>query len=154
MSFTTKNGTHGARQPGGPLLRLMNSLITRRIRKGGPLMGGTEGLVLTTIGAKSGQPRSTPLVWFPGQDGTWLIVASAAGAARNPAWYYNVAAHPDRVQIEVGGRTISVNAEQLHGKERERAWRAITSASARFTKYQQQTDRELPIIRLTEQPTR
>lgn len=154
MSFTTKNGTHGARQPGGPLLRLMNNLITRRIRKGRPLMGGTDGLVLTTIGAKSGQRRSTPLVWFPGQSGSWLIVASAAGAARNPAWYYNIAAHPDEVEIEVDGRTVPVRAEQLHGEERETAWRAITSASARFTKYQQQTDRELPIIRLTEQPTR
>lgn len=150
MSFTTRNGTTGARQPGGRLLRVMNRLITKRIRKGGKLMGGTDGLVLTTIGAKSGQLRSTPLVWFPGADGGWLIVASAAGAPRNPAWYYNIAAHPDRVQIEVGGRTIPVTATQLHGAERQTAWRAITSASARFTKYQQQTDRELPIILLTE----
>jgi deazaflavin-dependent oxidoreductase (nitroreductase family) len=150
MSFTTKNGTTGARQPGGRLLRLMNGLITRRIRKGGRLMGGTDGVVLTTIGRKSGQPRSTPLVWFPGADGSWLIVASAAGAPRNPAWYYNIAAHPDRVQIEIGGRSIPVSAVQLHGAERETAWRAITAASPRFTRYQQQTDRELPVIRLTE----
>jgi deazaflavin-dependent oxidoreductase (nitroreductase family) len=149
MSFTTKNGTRGARQPGGRLLRLMNGVITRRIRKGAKLMGGTDGLVLTTIGRKSGEPRSTPLVWFPGEDGSWPIVASAAGAPRNPAWYYNIAAHPDRVQIQIGGRSIPVAAAQLHGEERERAWRAITSASARFAKYQQQTDRELPIIRLT-----
>lgn len=113
-------------------------------------MGGTDGLVLTTTGRKSGERRSTPLVWFPGDGASWLIVASAAGAPRNPAWYYNIAAHPDRVQIEIGGRTIPVTAEQLHGEERQRAWRAIVSASARFTKYQQQTDRELPIIRLTE----
>jgi len=149
MSFTTKNGTRGARQPGGRLLRLMNGAIARRIRKGGKLMGGTDGLVLTTIGAKSGQRRSTPLVWFPGDDGSWLIVASAAGAPRNPAWYYNIAAHPDRVEIEIGGRTIPVTAAQLNGEQRETAWQAITSASARFTKYQQQTDRELPVIRLT-----
>jgi deazaflavin-dependent oxidoreductase (nitroreductase family) len=150
MSFTTKNGTTGARQPGGRLLHLMNSLITRRIRKGGRLMGGTDGVVLTTIGRKSGQPRSTPLVWFPGTDGSWLIVASAAGAPRNPAWYYNIAAHPDRVQIEIEGRSIPVSAAQLHGEEREAAWRAIVAASPRFTRYQQQTDRELPVIRLTE----
>lgn len=150
MSFTTNNGTRGARQPGGRLLRLMNGLITRRIRKGGKLMGSTDGLVLTAIGRKSGERRSTPLVWFPGDNGGWLIVASAAGAQRNPLWYYNIAAHPDRVQIQIGGRTIPVTAEQLHGEERQRAWRAITSTSARFIKYQQQTDRELPIIRLTE----
>ena len=150
MSFTTKNGTRGARQPGGRFLKVMNGFIARRIRKGGKLMGGTDGLVLTAIGAKSGQPRSTPLVWFPGENGSWLIVASAAGAPRNPAWYYNIAAHPDRVQIEIAGRAIAVTAEQLHGAERETAWRAITSTSERFTRYQQQTDRELPIIRLTE----
>ena len=114
MSFTAKNGTRGARQPGGPLLRLMNGVIARRIRKGGKLIGGTEGLVLTTIGAKSGERRSTPLVWFPGDDGSWLIVASAAGARRNPSWYYNIAAHPDQVQIQIEGRTIPVTAAQLH----------------------------------------
>ena len=132
------------------MLRLMNGVIARRIRKGGRLMGGTDGLVLTTVGRKSGHPRSTPLVWFRGDNGSWLIVASAAGAPRNPAWYYNIAAHPDRVQIGIGGRTVAVTAEQLHGEERQRAWRAIAATSPRFTKYQQQTDRELPIIRLTE----
>lgn len=153
MSFTTKNGSRGARQPGGRLLHLMNRVIARRIRKGGRLMGGADGLVLTTIGAKSGEQRSTPLVWFPDGHGNWLIVASAAGAPRNPAWYYNVAAHPDRVRIEVGGRNVPVTAVQLHGQEREAAWRAITSASERFAEYQEQTDRELPIIRLSERTT-
>lgn len=64
----------------------MNGGITRRFRKGAALPGGTDGLVLTTIGRKSGEARSTPLVWFPGADGSWLIVALAAGAPRNPAW--------------------------------------------------------------------
>ena len=57
------------------------------------------------------------------------------------------------MRIEVGA-DHPVTASQLHGgEERETAWRAITSASARFTQYQQQTDRELPIVRLTERPT-
>jgi deazaflavin-dependent oxidoreductase (nitroreductase family) len=150
MSFTTRNGTRGARQPGGRLLRMMNGLIARRIRKGGKLMGGTDGLVLTTVGRKTGQKRSTPLVWFPGGDNSWLIVASAAGAPRNPAWYYNIAAHPDQIEIQIAGRTIAVRAEQLHGDERDAAWRRITAASERFSQYQQQTDRELPVIRLSE----
>lgn len=151
MSFDTKNGTRGARQPGGRFLRLLNGLMARRIRKDGKLMGGgTDGLVLTTVGRKSGQERSTPLVWFPGGDGSWLIVASAAGAPKNPSWYYNLAAHPDRVRIAVGGRTIPVTAAQLHGDERAAAWRQIVETSDRFSKYQEQTDRELPVIKLTE----
>ena len=76
-------------------------------------------------------------------------MASAAGAARNPAWYHNIAAHPDRVKIGVDGRTVPVTAEQLHGAERDQAWQQITAAASRFGQYQHKTDRELlPVIRL------
>src|SRR5580700_7546415 len=109
---------------------------------------GFNALVLTTVGAKSGAKRTNPVGWFPGPDGSWLIVASAAGAARNPAWYYNIAAHPDQVQIEVEGRKVAVAAEQLHGAEREEAWQQITTAAPRFGGYERKTDRELPVIRL------
>ena len=70
-------------------------------------------------------------------------MASAAGAARNPAWYYNLAAHPDQVWIETAGRKATVTAEQLHGAERDEAWRQITAAAPRFAAYQKATDREL-----------
>jgi deazaflavin-dependent oxidoreductase (nitroreductase family) len=126
----------------------MNKFAANRIRKTGTFMGG-KALVLTTVGRKSGAERSTPVAYFPGRDGSWLIVASAAGAAKNPAWYYNLAAHPDKVRIEIDGRAIDVTAEQLHGSEREEAWRQIIDASSRFAKYQEKTDRELPVIQLT-----
>jgi deazaflavin-dependent oxidoreductase (nitroreductase family) len=116
-------------------------------RRGGQFMG-MNALVITTIGRKSGAERSTPVGWFPGEDGSWLIVASAAGAPKNPAWYDNIAAHPDKIRIELAGRTIAVTADQLHGPERERAWRQITTAAPRFAQYEEKTDRELPIIRL------
>ena len=61
---------------------------------------GFDALVLTTIGRTSGLERPTPVGWFLGQDDSRLIVASAIGAARNPAWYDNLAAHPDQVWIE------------------------------------------------------
>jgi deazaflavin-dependent oxidoreductase (nitroreductase family) len=151
MSFDTPAGTRGARQPGtgGPVGRWMQKRIMNRIRRKGKMMGlGFDALVLTTIGRKSGAERTTPVGWFPGKDGSWLIVASAAGGPRNPAWYYNLAARPDKVQIEMAGRTVAVTAEQLHGTEREEAWRQITTAAPRFAKYQEGTDRELPVIRL------
>jgi deazaflavin-dependent oxidoreductase (nitroreductase family) len=76
-------------------------------------------------------------------------VASAGGAANNPAWYYNLAADPDNVTIETRGRKVAVTARELHGPERDEAWKQITTASPRFAQYQEKTDRLLPVIRLT-----
>jgi hypothetical protein len=89
MSFDTRAGTRGARQPKGRALRWLNTLMARRIRRrsGGKFMG-FDALVLRTIGRKSGEERLTPVGWFPVDDGSRLIVASAAGAPGNPAWYY------------------------------------------------------------------
>ena len=149
MSFDTIAGTRGGRQPAGPLARFGNKMMSGRIRrkKDGTFMG-FNALVLTTVGRKSGLRRTNPVGWFPGPDGSWLIVASAAGAVGNPAWYYNIAAHPDKVRIETAGRTIAVTAEQLHGAARDEAWKQITTSAERFAQYQRKTDRELPIIRL------
>ncbi|WP_062430626.1 nitroreductase family deazaflavin-dependent oxidoreductase [Herbidospora daliensis] len=147
MTFDTPAGTRGSRQPGGRLFVWFNKLMARRIRRSGSF-SGFDALVLTTVGRKSGQPRTTPVGWWPGPDGSWLIVASAAGAAGNPAWYLNLAAHPDQVRIEVAGKAIDVTADQLHGAEREQAWKEIVARSPRFAEYQEKTDRRLPVIRL------
>jgi deazaflavin-dependent oxidoreductase (nitroreductase family) len=149
MSFETRSGTHGARQPGGRLLTWMNRLMMRRIRNGKGTVGGIGTLVLTTVGRKSGVERQTPVTWFPHEDGGWLIVAAAAGGPANPAWYLNLAAHPDRLRVELGRESTPVHAEQLHGDRRARAWQGIAAASARFADYQTKTDRELPVILLT-----
>jgi len=127
----------------------MNGFMMNRIRRKGGKTMGMNALVLTTVGRRSGQPRSTPVGFFADGDNGWLIVASAAGAPKNPAWYYNIAANPERVSIEMGGRRVDVSAVQLHGSERDRAWQRIVGEVSRFGKYEQQTDRELPIIRLT-----
>jgi deazaflavin-dependent oxidoreductase (nitroreductase family) len=149
MSFDTTAGTRGGRQPAGFVFRWGNKLMAGRVRKGRAKFLGFNALVLTTVGRKTGIERTTPVGWFPGPDGSWLIVASAAGAKGNPAWYYNLAAHPDQVQIEIDGRKVPVTAEQLHGAEREQAWQQVITTVPRFAQYQVKTDRELPIIRLT-----
>lgn len=150
MAFDTPNGTRGARQPkANAFLRWGNQLTAQRIRKrGGRGVMGMNVLVLTTIGAKSGEERTTPVAWFPGDGGSWLISASAAGGAKNPAWYRNLAAHPDQVRIDVDGRSVDVHAEQLHGEDRTRAWEQIVAAAPRFASYETATDREIPVIRL------
>jgi deazaflavin-dependent oxidoreductase (nitroreductase family) len=131
--------------------RWVQQRMMKQHRKSWKFMG-MDLLFLTTIGSKSGEPRTTPVAWFPGGDGTWLIVASAAGSAQNPAWYRNIAAHPDQLQIELHEGKIAVTAEQLTGTDREQAWARIVAAQPRYAKYQQKTDRELPVIRLVRKP--
>ena len=95
MSFDTRPGTRGARQPSGRFALWFNKLAARRIRRKGGRIMGFDALLLTTTGRKSGLERTSPVGWFPGQDGRPAIGASAAGAPGNPAWYYNIAAHPE-----------------------------------------------------------
>ena len=151
MPFATPKGTRGVRMSGGAkaLIKLVNKLTAGRIGKSGRAFGSMPALVLTTVGRKSGELRRTPLAYIPDGEGNWLIIAAYAGAVNNPAWYHNIAAHPDRVSIELDGRTHDVTVEELHGQERERAWQQIVDANDRFAKYQQKTDRQLPVIRLT-----
>jgi deazaflavin-dependent oxidoreductase (nitroreductase family) len=152
MGFDTPAGTRGGRQPrAGLIVRLINNSAARRFRRTGKMLG-FSGLILTTVGARSGAERTSPVGWWPGPDGSWLIVAAANGGAHNPAWYHNIAAHPGQVQAEVNGRRIPVAAQQLHGAERDEAWRQIAAATPRFAQYQDKTDRQLPVIRLVRRP--
>jgi deazaflavin-dependent oxidoreductase (nitroreductase family) len=113
---------------------------------------GMNVLYLTTTGARSGEPRQVALARFPEADGSWLVVASAAGAARHPAWYHNIAAHPEDVWVEVAGQRTRVVVEQLDGDERARTWARITTEQPRFEGYQRKTDRRLPVLRLAPRP--
>jgi deazaflavin-dependent oxidoreductase (nitroreductase family) len=150
MSFTSRNGTQGTRQRrNGALMRWAKRRWINRIeRKGGRVMG-MNVLVLTTVGKKTGMERQTPLGWFPAPAGTWFIVASAAGAAKNPAWYYNLAASPTKARVTMGGSEVPVTARQLHGVERDRAWEQIVAAVPRYAQYETKTDRDIPVIQLT-----
>ena len=151
MSFDAVPGTRGRRVTtiGGPVGRWLTQLVVNGIRRTGkvPVLG-FDAVVLTTIGARSGLERTTPVGLFPSEDGSWLIVASAAGGRKNPAWYHNIAAHSGQVQIEAAGQKTAVIAEQLHGVDRDQAWQQITTAAPRYAKDADKTDRQLPIIRL------
>jgi deazaflavin-dependent oxidoreductase (nitroreductase family) len=135
--------------PGGPVGRTMMAVVRRVHRLTGSRMGGRPLLYLTTIGAKSGQPRTAVVMPFPDGDDAWLIVASKGGTADHPAWFYNLAKHPDRVEIEIEGRRTAVTPRTLTGEERAAAWQRITTERPNFAGYEQKTDREIPVIRLT-----
>ena len=148
LSFDTPAGTRGGRQPrAGLILRLVNKNAASRFRRRGKMLG-FNGLILTTVGVRSGSERTSPVGWWPGPDGSWLIVAAANGAARNPAWYHNIAAHPDQVWVEFGGRQMRVTPTQLEGDARAQAWQRITQLQPRYAGYEQKTDRAIPVIRL------
>ena len=149
MNFNTPNGTRGGQQPSAEMMRQYNARTIASVRR-----GGADGnvLVLITIGKKSGVDRETPVAFFPVSDGSLLIVASAAGAARHPAWYFNLAASPDKARVIVAGQEFPVTAEELHGAAREQAWQQITATSQGFAQYERMTDREIPVIRLTPKP--
>jgi deazaflavin-dependent oxidoreductase (nitroreductase family) len=71
--------------------------MIKQHRRKGDRFQGMDLLYLTTVGAKTGQKRQNPVSRFPDGEDSWLVVASSAGAARHPAWYHNIAAHPDQV---------------------------------------------------------
>jgi deazaflavin-dependent oxidoreductase (nitroreductase family) len=115
-------------------------------------MNGRPLLLLHTVGARSGKPRTTMLTQFPEADGSTVIVASFGGTAQHPAWYFNLAKHPDQVFIERRGKLLPVRPQSLGGGERERVWNRIVATAPQFAEYQRKTDRELPVVRLTPTP--
>ncbi|WP_228389409.1 nitroreductase/quinone reductase family protein [Cumulibacter manganitolerans] len=137
----------------GPVADRVNAwmdrqLMKRTVRRVVSVIG-FRPIVLTTIGRRSGIERAHVVYGVRDADKGWLVVASAGGTATNPAWYHNMAAHPDQVRIDVNGRVIAVTAVQLHGAERAEAWRRFTKKAPWFAGFQKKTDRELPVIRLT-----
>jgi deazaflavin-dependent oxidoreductase (nitroreductase family) len=113
---------------------------------------GFPVVLLTTRGAKTGRTRTVPLGGFPEGESSWLVAATLGGAARHPAWFLNMAKHPDDIWLEVGTQRFKVRGESLEGPERAEALARIAAISARYGKYQEKTDREIPIVRLTRQP--
>jgi deazaflavin-dependent oxidoreductase (nitroreductase family) len=144
-----RSGTRGAKAPPKVLGRLMSRVLPFVHNRTGNKMKGRPLLHLHTVGAKSGQPRRAVVMSFPDGDDAWLVVASKGGTAENPAWLHNLAAHPDRFEIEVDGRRTAATPRTLEGAERDAAWARITAEQSQFAGYEQKTDRQIPVVRLT-----
>jgi len=142
------SGSRGRWMPGGPMVRGAMRVIAGLYRATGGRSGGSA-LLLTTVGARSGEQRVASLRRFDDGDGRWLVVGSAGGAAKHPAWIHNLARSPDKVWVDVGRERHKVTPELLHGDERATAWERIVVDAPQFAGYLQQTDRELPVVRLT-----
>ena len=105
---------------------------------------GRPVLLLTTTGAKSGQPRLAPVVYS--RDGDhYVIVASKGGAPTHPAWYHNLLANPV-VTVEVGRETFEARARVTEGAERDRLFAQRVAANPNFAEYQKKTTRVIPVV--------
>ncbi len=112
--------------------------------KVGGMFEGAPMLLLTTTGAKSGQPRVTPLVYNTDGD-RLVIIASKGGAPTNPDWFHNIVANP-RPTVEVGTETFAANATVADGDERDRLYDAMAAKMPNFAEYQRNTSRRIPVV--------
>lgn len=126
-------------------LKIIEEFRANEGKVGGMFEGATL-LLLTTTGARSGRPHTTPLTYL--DDGDRLLVfASNAGAPTHPAWYHNVLADP-RVTVEAGTASYRATALPLHDEERDRAYARQSGLVPAYAEYQRQTTRTIPVVAL------
>ena len=105
---------------------------------------GSTILLLTTTGRKSGEPRTTPLIYA--QDGdNYVIVASNGGAPEHPGWYENLSRNPD-VELQVLDEVFPARAHTAEGEERDRVWAKANEIWPHYAEYQEKTAREIPVV--------
>jgi deazaflavin-dependent oxidoreductase (nitroreductase family) len=127
-----------------------NRAIIEEFRANGGRVGGAfEGspiLLLTSVGARSGLPRTTPVVYLEDAD-RMVIFASKGGAPTNPGWYHNLLANPSAT-VEVGSDTLEVKARVTSGEERARLFERQAERFPQFAEYARKTTRQIPVIAL------
>ena len=136
--------------PDTETIKAFNNNVADEFRANDGKVGGQfEGadlLLLTTTGAKSGEPRVSPLAYFR-IDGKLLIIGSFAGSDVNPAWVHNLRANP-AARVEIGNESSDVTARELPSDERDELFGQITAAAPGFAEYQAKTTRVIPVFEL------
>jgi deazaflavin-dependent oxidoreductase (nitroreductase family) len=136
--------------PSADFMKDFNKSIVDEFRandgKVGGQFAGANLLLLTTTGAKSGQPRLAPLAYFT-IDGKLIIIGSKAGADTNPDWVHNLRANP-AAHIEVGSDAYDVTSRELSKAERDGLFDKIVAAAPGFGEYQSKTSRVIPLFEL------
>ena len=134
-----------------PDLDLLGAEHVRRYRETdgevGHIWNGVPILLLTTTGRKSGQPRTTPLIYARDGD-AYLVVASMGGAPQHPNWYRNLLADPT-ARIQVRADHVDVRARTAGGGEKARLWTIVAGQWPNYDAYQSRTDRVIPVVVLS-----
>ncbi len=105
---------------------------------------GSQILILTTIGRKSGREIDSPLI-FGEDEGRYVLVASKGGAPQHPGWFLNLRADPE-VGVQVKADRFQARARVAEGEERERLWRMMNTHWRHYDEYQTRTDRQIPVV--------
>ena len=137
----------------GPLLTVHQWLYEHSDGRIGASLGGRPMLLLRTVGRRTGQPRTSALLYVRDGD-AYVVIASKGGAPRHPGWFHNLTAQPD-VEIQVGRERIPVRARVAEGKERSRLWaRADEVNQGQYAEYQSRTNRVIPVVVLERMPSK
>ncbi len=127
-------------------MKAHNRKVIEEFRANGGAPEGRPLLLLTTTGARTGQQRTTPMMFVPDGD-RLLVFASNAGAPRHPDWYHNLVTHPE-VRVEVGGDSYAAEAVVLAGSERDRLFARTTEKYPFFGDHQAKISRTIPVVAL------
>ncbi len=114
---------------------------------GGRFLRGAPVFLLTTIGRKTGEPRTAPLLYLRDED-RFVVVASKGGMSRHPVWYLNLEANPD-VEVELGRERIKMSARRASDEEKARLWPKLVAMYRDYDDYQARTDRDIPVVILS-----
>lgn len=120
-----------------------------RFRKGKVSFRGAPACILHTTGARTGQPRQTPLLVMDAGEGRWALVGSNGGDDATPAWVHNLRAHPD-VELEMAGGRRPMRAEVADAATRAELWPDLVKMYRQYDTYQTKTNRTIPVIILRE----
>ena len=123
----------------------LNALVYRLT--GGRWMGkfqGREVCLVRMTGARSGKPRTVPLMYVPYGDGV-IIVASQGGAPRSPVWHKNLVAHPE-IEVQYKRRVMKLRARRVDDEEKARLWPVCLEHYPPFDEYQARTARNIPVF--------
>lgn len=137
---------------GNVVIRIMSTLnvLVYRLSKGklgGRFRGGAPVLLLTTIGRKSGERRTAPVLYLADAD-RFVVVASKGGFSKHPAWYKNLESNPN-VEVEVGGGRQKMTAKRAGDAEKRVLWPKLVGMYRDFDDYQARTKREIPVVILS-----
>ena len=130
-----------------PMAEFNKKVIDEFHANGGKVGGqfaGAPMIIVTHTGAKSGKTYTSPLVYSKDGD-RYVIIASKAGAPKNPSWYHNLVAHPE-VTVEIGTEKFKAKAHEAKGPERDRLFEAQAKMMPQFNEYQKKTARKIPVI--------